>query len=94
MQACLLFVDFQFFHIRSLKDRRNQLRRLKHMLRTRFELSVAEVGPQNSRPLARLGLLYWAPDPDAARSRAEDMLEALASGLDGEVTGHQLERMG
>ena len=41
---------------RSLKDKRRVLQSLKERLRQKFNVAVAEVGAQNNRQVAELGL--------------------------------------
>jgi len=63
---------------RSLKEKRRVLQSLKEQLRKRFNISVAEVGAQDSHQVAELGLatVSWS------RGAVEKTLEAVRGFLE------------
>lgn len=76
---------------RSLKDKRRVLQALKERLRQKFNVAVAEVGAQNSRQIAEIGLatVSWnravvEETMSAIRSYLERQPQAALSALDWE----------
>ena len=62
---------------RSLKDKRRVIRSIKDRLRNQFNVSVAEVGEQDDRQRAVLGLAMAGSDRryvEGALSKAVDLL--------------------
>ncbi len=76
----------------SLKDKRQVLRSLLPRLRNQFEVAAAEVGSQDLRQLAVLGLAYVS---SSARHADEVIQHAVgyieATRLDCEITGAEFE---
>jgi len=78
----------------SLKDKRQVVKSLLARLRNQFEIAAAEVGTQDLRQLATLGLAYVSGDG----GHAEEVLERAVryieeSRPDVEVNGVQVEVM-
>lgn len=66
---------------RSLKDRRSEVKRLSTRLRARFNLSVAESGPQDAHELFELSLaalVFGGRQADALRQSVLDFAEGLS----------------
>ena len=63
---------------RSLKAKRRVVRSVKDNLRQKFNVAVAEVGAQNNRQIAELGLATVSWD----RSVVEGTMEAVRSYLE------------
>jgi len=79
---------------RSLKDKRQVVKSLLQRLRNQFEVAAAEVGSQDLRQLATLGLAYVSGDG----GHAEEVLKRAVryieeSRPDVEVNGVQVEVM-
>ncbi|MGO8946853.1 MAG: DUF503 domain-containing protein [Ktedonobacterales bacterium] len=76
----------------SLKDKRQVIRSLLPRLRNQFEVAAAEVGSQDLRQLAVLGLAYVSNN---ARHAEEVMQHAVgyieSTRLDCEITEVQIE---
>lgn len=61
-------IDVRLFDVHSLKQKRSQVKRLLHRLRTSFPLSAAEVGCQNQHQRALLGVSICTENDSIARS--------------------------
>ena len=88
-------VELRVHGSRSLKQKRGVVRSISKRLRNRFNVSVAEVGGQDTWQRAVLGLATVAGAAPAARAcleRALDHVEAmhLAESLDQEIHVHAL----
>ena len=73
-------VEIHVHGSRSLKEKRGVLNSIKQRLRNRFNLSVAEVGGQDTWQRALLGLTAGGSDQRMVRSvleRAIDFIEEL-----------------
>ncbi len=57
-----LYIKLMIREARSLKDKRRVIRSLKDNLRNRFNISVAEIGTQDHRQLAELGVAMVGSD--------------------------------
>lgn len=87
----LLRLELRIEHAHSLKDRRQVVRSLKDRLRHRFNVSVAEVGGQETWQRASLSVVAVASD----RAYVEEALQAVeqdaAAQLGPMLVGAQLE---
>lgn len=68
-------VELRVHGSRSLKQKRGVVRSIAKRLRNRFNVSVAEVGGQDTWQRAVLGLATVAPAAPAARERLEEALD-------------------
>lgn len=83
-------VELRVHGSQSLKQKRGVIRSITQRVRNRFNVSVAEVGGQDTWQIAVLGLTTAANDAPTARSRLEkaiDFIEGLhlAEVIDQEV---------
>jgi uncharacterized protein YlxP (DUF503 family) len=83
-------VELHVHGSQSLKEKRGVVRSSTQRLRNRFNVSVAEVGGQDTWQRAVLGLAVAANEAPAARRRLEEAIEFieglhLAEVLDQEV---------
>ena len=72
----LLTLELRIAHSQSLKDKRQVLRSLKDRLRRRFNISVAEVGFQDTWQRSLVGVATVSGD----RTQAEGTLESCRRG--------------
>jgi uncharacterized protein YlxP (DUF503 family) len=75
--------EIQIFNARSLKEKRKVVKSLKDRLRSRFNLSVAETGHQDSWQRAELTAALVATDTpfaDAVLNKADALVEAEGLG--------------
>ncbi len=82
---CIGFCDIEL-HLpgsSSLKDKRRVLRRIKDRLAARFNLSIAEIGHQELRQRARIGLVMISND----RAAVEGSFEAVQVEIERIVAG-------
>lgn len=78
----------------SLKDKRQVVRSLLQRLRNQFEVAAAEVGSQDLRQLATLGLAYVSSDGGHANEVLERAVRYIEeSRPDVEVSAMQVEAM-
>jgi hypothetical protein len=83
-------VELHVHGSQSLKEKRGVVRSITQRVRNRFNVSVAEVGGQDTWQRAVLGLAVAANEAPAARRRLEEAIEFieglhLAEVLDQEV---------
>lgn len=96
MLVLLARVDLRIPGCRSLKEKRHVVKTLTAAIRSRFEVSVAEVGSQDLWQRAELGVAVVAADVHHAR-RVTHAIERLVEGHPGvevigvEVTEHHPE---
>jgi uncharacterized protein len=76
----------------SLKDKRQVIKSLLPRLRNQFEVAAAEVGNQDLRKLAMLGLAYVSGTASHAEEVIQHALDYIeATRLDCEITEVHLE---
>jgi uncharacterized protein YlxP (DUF503 family) len=76
----------------SLKDKRQVIKSLLPRLRNQFEVAAAEVGNQDLRQLAMLGLAYVSGTSSHAEEVIQHALDYIeATRLDCEITQIQIE---
>jgi uncharacterized protein YlxP (DUF503 family) len=83
-------VELHVHGSQSLKEKRGVVRSITQRVRNRFNVSVAEVGGQDTWQRVVIGLAVAANEAPAARKRLEDAIEFieglhLAEVLDQEV---------
>ena len=76
---------------RSLKDKRQVVRSIKDRLRSRFNVSVAEVESQDNRQLAVLGFAMVGNEVYHVRTTLEQIVAALRGHPVAELVDHQME---
>jgi uncharacterized protein YlxP (DUF503 family) len=88
----LLMLDLHFPGARSLKDKRRALRNLEARVRSRFNVSVAEVEHRDLWQRSRLAVVSVNTDPDhlastldAVNGEAERSRELLVVGSEREI---------
>ncbi len=88
----LLMLDLHFPGARSLKDKRRGLRNLEARVRSRFNVSVAEVEHRDLWQRSRLAVVSVNTDPDhlaatldAVNGEAERSREVLVVGSEREI---------
>ena len=80
MTVGTLYVKLMIRDSRSLKDKRRVLRSLKDKIRNRHNVSVAEVGAQDSRQQGILGVAMVANDAqyvDGALAKVVDIIRGF-----------------
>ena len=75
----------------SLKEKRGVVRSITQRVRNRFNVSVAEVGGQDTWQRAVLGLALVASEAPAARRRLEQAIDFIADTHLAEVIDQELE---
>lgn len=76
---------------RSLKDKRSVVKGVKDRLRSRFNVSVAEIGRQDVRQQAELGLAAVANERRRVESVLTDALRHIAGAPGAELADHDIE---
>ena len=90
MQVATLQLNLFLRQAQCLKDKRRVIKSFKDKVRNRFNVSVAEVGGQDTWQIAVLGIATAAGERETARRRLEktiDFIEGLhlAEVLDQEI---------
>jgi uncharacterized protein len=83
-RVALGLVELHLPDVESLKDKRHVLKGLKERVRARFEVSVAEVDPQDLWQRATLALAYVSADARHANevvAKAMDFIEDNVAGM-------------
>lgn len=75
----------------SLKEKRGVVRSITQRVRNRFNVSVAEVGGQDTWQRAVLGLALVAGEAPTARRRLEQAIDFIADTHLAEVIDQELE---
>lgn len=70
---------------RSLKDKRSEIKRLCHLLRSKFNVSVAESGQQDTWNLIQLTLAALAFDQAQGDSMGETFYDFVLGNTDAEM---------
>lgn len=87
----VLTLELRIEGAHSLKDKRNVVRSLKDRLRSRYNVSVAEIGGQDAWQYALVAVAAVSSD----REHAEGLLEAVeaeaAAFLGGDLAGTVIE---
>lgn len=76
---------------RSLKDKRSVVQGLKDRLRSRFNVSVAEVGLQDARQRAELGLAAVSNERRHVEGLLEQALRHIRGAPGAELAEHDIE---
>jgi uncharacterized protein len=76
---------------RSLKDKRQVVQGIKDRLRSRFNVSVAEVESQDNRQLAVLGFAMVGNEVYHVRTTLEQIVSSLRGHPVAELVDHQVE---
>lgn len=93
MLVAVAMLDIHIEFAQSLKEKRMVVKSLRDKLRTRFEMSVAEVGLHDVHQRARLGLTFIALDHAAADAKLSRIEEFIESNTDALVTGWTAEKL-
>jgi hypothetical protein len=84
-------VELHVHGSQSLKEKRGVVRSITQRLRNRFNVSVAEVGGQDTWQRAVLGLAVAANGAPAARRRLEEAIDFIAELHLAEVLDQEVE---
>lgn len=91
MTVGILTVSIMISESNSLKDKRQVVRSLVETLRQRFNVSVAEVGEQNSWRHAIIGVTCVSGDGSVADAVLNKIMDHIRSNPRVEVTDMQME---
>ena len=80
-------------HAQSLKEKRMVVKSLRDKLRSRFEISAAEVGMQDLHQRARLAISFIALDHSGADAQFEKISAFIESNTDAPVVGWTSEKL-
>lgn len=76
---------------RTLKDKRQVVLSIKDRLKNAFNVSVSEVGDQDQRQLAELGLALVGNEAYAVRTTLQKIVEVLRTHPVAELIEHEIE---
>jgi uncharacterized protein YlxP (DUF503 family) len=76
---------------RTLKDKRQVVQSIKDRLGNSFNVSIAEVGSQDNRQIAELGLAMVSNDSHHVKTALGKVVEALRSHPVAELLDHETE---
>lgn len=83
-------VELHVHGSQSLKQKRGVVRSITQRLRNRFNLSVAEVGGQDTWQIAVIGLATAANEAETARRRLEKAVDFIEDLHLAEVIGQEI----
>jgi uncharacterized protein YlxP (DUF503 family) len=84
-------VELHVHGSQSLKEKRGVVRSITQRVRNRFNVSVAEVGGQDTWQIAVLGLAVAAHEAPAARRKLEQAIDFIADLHLAEVIDQEVE---
>jgi uncharacterized protein YlxP (DUF503 family) len=84
-------VELHVHGSQSLKEKRGVVRSITQRVRNRFNVSVAEVGGQDTWQIAVLGLAVAANEAPAARRKLEQAIDFIADLHLAEVIDQEVE---
>lgn len=87
MHILLIEIDFQVPASQSLKEKRAVVKSLVDRLRTRYNVSVAEVAHQDKWQLAGLAVVTVSTRRDRVERTAREVLEEIETRFDVVVCG-------
>jgi len=93
MLVAVALFEIHIEYAQSLKEKRMVVKSLRDKLRSRFEISAAEVGMQDLHQRARLGISFVALDDAGADAQLEKIIDFIESNVDGELTGWTIEKL-
>jgi uncharacterized protein YlxP (DUF503 family) len=93
MYVGVLRLTFHVPHARSLKDKRSVVRKFRDRVRSRFDVSVAEVGAQDKLQLAVFGVSVVSGDASVCDSVLEQVARVAATQEDAVLTDRATEIM-
>jgi len=93
MYVGVLRLTFHVPSARSLKDKRRVVRRFRDRVRSRFDVSVAEVGAQDKLQLAVFGVSVVSGDASVCDSVLEQVARVAATQEDAVLTDRATEVM-
>ena len=91
MHAVALHLGLQLYASSSLKEKRSVIKSVKHRLRNRFNVSLAEVGGLDSWKQADLVVLTVASDRASLDSEVNAIFNFLNSDVRFEVVEREVE---
>src|ERR1700733_10016460 len=80
-------------HARSLKDKRQVVRKFRDRVRSRFDVSVAEVGAQDKLQLAVFGVCVVSGEASVCDSVLDQVARAAETQEDAVLTARETEIM-
>ena len=91
MVVGVLRVTFHIPHARSLKDKRRVVQKLRDRVRSRFDVSIAEVDAQDLHQRAVFGVSVVSADAGVCDSVLERVAGVMASAGDAVLTDRATE---
>lgn len=91
MIIAVLKVDLYLHHAASLKDKRTIIRGIKDRLNRKFNISFAEVGFQDKRQRARIGIVQVGSDYKYLEQEMLAIYKILDANISAEIIEHSLE---
>ena len=93
MLVCVALFELDIEFAQSLKDKRMVVRSLKEKLRSRFEISAAEVGLLDLHLRSRVAVSFTGPDHAAAVAPFEKIQTFVESHTDAVLAGWISEKL-
>jgi hypothetical protein len=91
MVVGLLTLDIHLPYARSLKDKRQTLRKLKERLRARFNVAVAELGHQDTWQRAAVGVVSVSNEKVPLQQLLQDVSAESENILGDDLVGSYVE---
>jgi uncharacterized protein len=89
----VLKLTFHIPHARSLKDKRRVVQKVRDRVRSRFDVSIAEVAAQDLHQRAVFGICVISSDGAVCDSVLEQVARAVENLGDAVLTGRATERV-
>ena len=89
--VAILVLDLRIPGAQSLKEKRSVILSLKDRLQSKFNLSIAEIGEQDSWQRSIFGISMISGDKVFLDQSVQKVLEAVGTIRGAELVNHQLE---
>ena len=93
MIVAVAIFEIHIPHAQSLKDKRAVVKSLRDRVRSRFEISAAEVALNDLHQRARLAVSFVSNDDAMADSLLERILHAVETNTEATLTGWTTEKL-
>ena len=93
MIVAVAIFELHIEHAQSLKDKRMVVKSLRDKLRSRFEISAAEVGMQDLHQRARLAVSFVTLDDPGADAQLERIATFVETNTDARLSGWTSEKL-
>jgi len=93
VHLAFLQVDLHIPHSRSLKDKRSVLKRLINLLRTQYNVAVAEIGHHDAWKSAHIGVVTINNEAEDTHRILQRVIRAIGDFDSCDLTDYHIEKL-